>query len=87
MITKILAVLSLAALPFHSVAHTQYSIGSTEIDFYEIEMSPNEKIKLKHLKIYSEDERHEDEAAFDNSLSPPAQIINNESDDFSLTSV
>jgi hypothetical protein len=53
MMTKMLAVLSLAALPFYSVAHDEYSNGSTEIDFYSIELSPNEKLKLSHLQIYS----------------------------------
>lgn len=85
MMTKILAVLSLAAIPFHSMAHNEYAIGSTEIEFYEIEMSPNENIKLKHLKIYSENERNEGEGAFDNTLPPPPQ--NNESDELSLTPV
>ena len=75
MMTKILAVLSLAAIPFPSVAHNEYAIGSTEIEFYEMELSPNEKIKLKHLKIYSENERNESEGAFDNALPPPPQKL------------
>lgn len=85
MMTKILAVLFLAAIPLHSMAHNEYAIGSTEIEFYEIEMSPNENIKLKHLKIYSENERNEDEGALDNTLPPPSQ--NNESDELSLIPV
>ena len=85
MMTKILAVLFLAAIPFHSMAHNEYAIGSTEIEFYEIEMSPNENIKLKHLKIYSENEPNEGEGAFDNALPPPPQ--NNESDEIPLTPV
>ena len=50
MITRILAALALAALSFPSAAHNEYSVGSTEIELYELEMSPNETIKLKHLK-------------------------------------
>jgi hypothetical protein len=79
MMTKMLAVLSLAALPFHSVAHDEYSNGSMEIDFYSIELSPNEKLKMSHLQIYSENESHDDEGANDNSLpSPPQHIINDD---------
>ena len=59
MITRILVALSLAAISFHSMAHNEYSIGSAEIEIYEIELSPNEKLKLSHLKIYSENEVHE----------------------------
>jgi hypothetical protein len=77
MMTQLLAVLSLAALPFHSVAHDEYSNGSTEIDFYSIELSPNEKLKISHLQIYSENESQDDEGANDNSLpSPPQHVIN-----------
>jgi hypothetical protein len=86
MMTKILAVLSLAALPFHSMAHNEYAIGSTEIELYEIELSPNEKIKLKHLKIHSENERNEGDSAVDDPL-PPSQNNDNESDELSLTPV
>lgn len=87
MTTKVLVILSLAAIPLHSMAHNQYSIGSTEIEFYEIELKPNEKIKLQHLKIYSENEQHEDERALDNSLPAPPQNIDDESQEFSLTPV
>lgn len=77
MMTKMLAVLSLAALPFHSVARDEYSNGSTEIDFYSIELIPNEKLKLSHLQIYSESESHDDKGANDNSLpAPPQQFVN-----------
>jgi len=78
MMTKMLAVLSLAALPFHSVAHDEYSNGSTEIDFYSIELSPNEKLKLSHLQIYTENESHDDKAANDNSLPPPPHYVIND---------
>jgi hypothetical protein len=78
MMTKMLAVLSLAALPFYSVAHDEYSNGSTEIDFYSIELSPNEKLKLSHLQIYSESESHDDKGANDNSLPPPPQYVIND---------
>jgi hypothetical protein len=86
MMTKNLAVLFLAALPFHSMAYNEYAIGSTEIEFYEIELSPNEKIKLKQLKIHSENERNEGDSAVDDPL-PPSQNIDNESDVLSLTPV
>lgn len=83
MMTKMLAVLSLAALPVHSVAHDEYSNGSTEIDYYSIELSPNEKLKLSHLQIYSESESHDDEGENGNSQpSLPQPVIN---DDPSLT--
>lgn len=84
MMTKILAVLTLAAFPLHSMAHNQYSLGSTDIEFYELELSPAETIKLKHLKIYSEDEHHEGVGTTDNALPALPQQIN---DDISLTPV
>lgn len=84
MITRILAVLSLAAISFHSVAHDEYSAGSTEIEFYQIELSPNEKLKLSQLNIYFENEYHGDEGAIDPSSPPPAQNTINETHDFSL---
>ncbi|WP_080943008.1 hypothetical protein [Pseudomonas fluorescens] len=85
MITKILAALSLAAIPLHSLAHDEYSTGSTEIEFYEIEVSPNEKLKLSHLKIHAENEFHGDEREADNPLPPPTQNFTNERQAFSLT--
>lgn len=81
MITRILAVLSLAAISFHSAAHDEYSAGSTEIELYQIELSPNEKLKLSQLNIYFENEYHDDEGAID---PPPAQNTINEIHDFSL---
>ncbi|CRL47591.1 hypothetical protein PSHI_06170 [Pseudomonas sp. URMO17WK12:I11] len=79
MMTKMLAVLSLAALPFHSVAHDEYSNGSTEIDFYSIELSPNEKLKLSHLQIYSENESHDEEGTNNTPRpSPPQHVINDD---------
>ena len=83
MITRILVALSLAAISFHSMAHSEYSIDSAEIEVYEIELSPNEKLKLSHLKIYSENETHDEEEANDQSPSPP-QNTTNESQSFSL---
>lgn len=84
--SKLLAVLSIAAIPLHSMAHNEHSIGSTEIEFYEIELEPNEKIKLKHLKIYAENKFHDDAGSIDNALPSPPQNITDESD-FSLTSL
>ncbi|WP_408600911.1 hypothetical protein [Pseudomonas sp. PLMAX] len=79
MITRILAALALAALSFAAAAHNEYSVGSTEIELYELELSPNETIKLKHLKIYSEKQAHDDEDAFDNALPAPPQNQQSES--------
>ncbi len=84
MISKILVALSLAAIPFHSMAHNEYSIGSAEIEIYEIELSPNEKLKLSHLKIYSENEFHEEEEATNDHRPSPPQNMTNERQDFSL---
>ncbi|MGW8465941.1 hypothetical protein [Pseudomonas sp. CLCA07] len=84
MITKILVALSLVAMPFHSMAHDEYSIGSAEIEIYEIELSPNEKLKLSYLKIYSENEFHEEEEATNDYRSSPPQNTANERQDFSL---
>lgn len=84
MITRILAVLSLAAISFHSVAHDEYSAGSTEIELYQMELSPNEKLKLSQLNIYFENEYHDEDGAID--LPPPSPAQNTISDihDFSL---
>ncbi|CAI8867489.1 hypothetical protein [Pseudomonas putida] len=87
MITRILAVLALTAISFHSAAHNEHSIGSTDIEFYELELRPNETIKLRQLKIYSEKEVHDDEDALGNALPAPPHNINNQSHDLSLTPV
>jgi hypothetical protein len=80
MITRILAILALAAISFPSAAHNEYSIGRTQIELYELELSPNETIKLKHLKIYSEKEAHDDnEDAFGSDLPAPPQNQQSES--------
>ncbi len=84
MISKILVALSLAAIPFHSMAHNEYSIGSAEIEIYEIELSPNEKLKLSHLKIYSENEFHEEEEATNDQRPSPPKNMTNERQDLSL---
>lgn len=87
MITRILAALSLAALPFHAVAHDEYSAGSAEIELYQIESGPNEKLKLSQLRIYVEKEYHDEEGAIDPTPSSPAQNTLNEIRDFSLISL
>lgn len=84
MITRILAALSLAAIPFYSLAHDEYSTGSTEIELYQIELTPNQKLKLSQLKIYSENERHDDEGAIDSLPPSPPQNTTDEIFDLSL---
>ncbi|OLF53081.1 hypothetical protein BTN82_19435 [Pseudomonas chlororaphis] len=84
MITRILAVLLLAAIPAYSMAHNEYSIGSTEIELDVIELSADQKIKLSHLKIYADNEHYDDEGAIDNP--PPSSPLNTTDDrDLSLT--
>ncbi|WP_236707805.1 hypothetical protein [Pseudomonas sp. Leaf48] len=80
MMCRVLAALTLVVLPFHSMAHNEHSIGSTEIEFYEIELSPNEKLKMSHLKIYSENELHDDEGVVDDDLPLPPQNTADEND-------
>ncbi len=66
------------------MAHNEYSIDSAEIEIYEIELSPNEKLKLSHLKIYSENEYHDEEEATDDQRPSPPQNMTNESQGSSL---
>jgi hypothetical protein len=84
MTSTILIALFLAAIPFHSMAHNQYSIGSAEIEIYSIELSPNEKLKLSHLKIYSEHESHDEEDATNDHRPSPQQNMPHENHDVSL---
>jgi len=84
MTPKILIALTLIATPFHSMAHNEYSIGSAEIEIYEIELSPNEKLKLSHLKIYSENEFHEEEETTDDHRPSPPKNTTDELQEFSL---
>lgn len=84
MITRILAVLSLVALPFYSAAQNEHSSASTEIEFYQIELSPNEKLKLSQLKIYFENEQHDDEGTMDRPAPFPPPNTINKVQDFSL---
>ncbi|AUG04845.1 hypothetical protein CXQ81_02095 [Pseudomonas sp. 09C 129] len=87
MITRILAVLSLVALPFYSAAQNEHSSASTEIEFYQIELSPNEKLKLSQLKIYFENEQHNDEGTMDLPVPFPPPDTINEVQESSLISI
>jgi hypothetical protein len=82
--TKILVALSLAAIPCYSMAHDKYSVGSAEIEIYSIEVSPNEKLKLSHLKIYAEREFHDEEEATNDHHPSPPQNLNDENQDYLL---
>jgi len=68
-----LAVVFLSAMPLYSLAHDEHSIESTTIEYYEIESSPDDRQKLSHLKIYSENEYHADEQNSDSALPAPPQ--------------
>jgi hypothetical protein len=84
MITRILQALFLAALPALAMAHDEHSSGSTQIELYELELTPDEKLKLSHLTIYSENERHDEQGLIDTPPPPPAQLITTENTDRSL---
>ncbi|WIE50623.1 hypothetical protein [Pseudomonas sp. GM17] len=79
--------LSLVALPFYSAAQNEHSSASTEIEFYQIELSPNEKLKLSQLKIYFENEQHNDEGTMDLPVPFPPPDAINEVQDYSLISI
>ncbi|MNI91382.1 hypothetical protein D3C73_1490320 [compost metagenome] len=69
------------------MAHNEHSIGSTEIELYIVELSANEKLKLSHLKIYSDNEYQGDEDTMDNPLPSPPQITADERREISLTAL
>ncbi len=68
-----LAVFFLSAMPLYSLAHDERSVESTTIEYYEIETSPDDRQKLSHLKIHSENEYHADEHNSDSALPAPPQ--------------
>lgn len=68
-----LAVLFLSAIPLYSLAHDEHSVESTTIEYYEVETSPDDRQKLSHLKIHSENEYHTDEQDSDFALPTPPQ--------------
>ncbi len=68
-----LAVLFFSAMPLYSLAHDEHSVESTTIEYYEIETSPDDRQKLSHLKIHSENEYHADEQDSDFTLPTPSQ--------------
>lgn len=70
---RFLAVTFLSAIPPYSLAHDEHSVESTTIEYYEIETSPDDRQKLSHLKIHSENEYHADEQGDDFPLSTPPQ--------------
>ncbi len=69
----LLAVLFLSAMPLYSLAHDEHAVESTTIEYFEIETSPDERQKLSHLKIQTENEYHADEQESDFPLSGPPQ--------------
>ena len=69
----LLACLFFSAMPLYSLAHDEHSVESTTIEYYEIETSPDDRQKLSHLKIQSENEYHADEQDSDFPLSTPPQ--------------
>lgn len=68
-----LVVVFLSAMPLYSLAHDERSVESTTIEYYEIETSPDDRQKLSHLKIHSENEYHTDDQDSDFPLSTPPQ--------------
>jgi hypothetical protein len=68
-----LAVLFLSAMPLYSLAHDEHAVESTTIEYFEIETSPDDRQKLSHLKIQTENEYHTDEQDSDFPLSGPPQ--------------
>ncbi|MGF6553686.1 hypothetical protein ABIA48_000066 [Pseudomonas sp. S30_BP2TU TE3576] len=68
---RILAVSFLSAIPFYSSAHDERAVENTTIEYYEIELSQDDRQKLSHLTIHTENEYHTDEQ--DSEFPLPAQ--------------